>query len=187
MVMVEVELGRFGDKRLAYVGGALLASMQRKRTLCVHRLAKDRNQAIQFGRFLANPAVTVHEMLAPPGRLTSQRAAGRHVLAVMDTTDLRFPTHEASKRGFGRDANDTGPCLFLHPVLAVDAHHGGIVGLVDCAVLNPTEGKVTDRRKRWADDKESRRWLHGAETAGDCLADAGGITMGGGPGSGIDQ
>jgi hypothetical protein len=175
--MVEVELGRFGDKRLAYVGGALLTSMQRKRTLCVHRLAKDRNQAIQFGRFLANPAVTVHEMLATTGRLTSQRAAGRHVLAVMDTTDLRFPTHEASKRGFGRDANDTGPGLFLHPVLAVDADNGGIVGLVDCAVLNRTEGKVTDRRKRWADDKESRRWLQGAETAGDCLAGAEAITM----------
>ena len=56
--MIEGELGQFGDKRLACVGGALLASMRRKRTLCLHRLAENRNQSIQFGGFLANPAVT---------------------------------------------------------------------------------------------------------------------------------
>jgi len=155
--MIEAELGRFGDKRLACVGGALLASMQSKRTFCMHRLAKSRSQTVQFGRFLANPAVTTGEMLATAGRLTNQRAIGRHVLAIMDTTDLRFPTHEASKRGFGRDANDICPGLFLHPVMAVDAGTGGVVGLVDCTVLNRTEGKVTDHKARAADDKESRR------------------------------
>ena len=45
--MSETELGCFGDKRLACVGGALLASVQRKRTPCVNRLAQDRNQAVQ--------------------------------------------------------------------------------------------------------------------------------------------
>lgn len=175
--MVAAGLGRFGDKRLECVGGALLAAMQSKRTMCVHRLARDRNQAIQFGRFLANPAVTAQEMLANAACLTNQRAGGRHVLAIMDTTDLRFATHEASKRGFGRDANDTCPGLFLHPVLAVEAGTGGIIGLVDCAVLNRTAGKVTDHKKRPADDKESYRWLHGAEMAADRLAAAETITM----------
>ncbi len=175
--MIEAELGRFGDKRLGCVGGALLASMQSRRTFCVHRLAKTRAQTVQFGRFLANPAVTTREMLATAARLTSQRSAGRHVLAIMDTTDLRFPTHAASKRGFGRDANDTGPGLFLHPVMAVDAGTGGVIGLVDCTVLNRTEGKVADHKARAADDKESRRWLHSAEIAGDRLAPAAMITM----------
>ena len=110
--MVEAELGRFGDKRLACVGEALLASMQRKRTLCVHRLAEDRNQALQFGRFLANPAVTVHEMLAATGRQTNQRAAGRHVLAIMDTTELHFATHEASKQ-VGVEMARISACSFI--------------------------------------------------------------------------
>lgn len=175
--MVEASLGRFGDKRLECVGGALLAAMQSKRTMCVHRLAKDRNQAVQFGRFLANPAVTAQEMLANAACLTDQRAAGRHVLVLNDTTDLRFATHAASKQGFGRDANDTCPGLFLHPLVAVEAATGGIIGLVNCAVLNRTEGKVTDHKKRPADDKESRRWLHGAEMAADRLGTAASITM----------
>ncbi len=154
--MIGASLGRLGDKRLACVGGALLAAMQRQRTLCVHRLAKDRNQAIQFGRFLANRAVTAHEMLTTAGRLTSQRVAGRHVLAIEDTTELHFPTHEASKRGFGKGGNGEDLGLFLHPVLAVDADNGGVIGLVDCVVLNRTAGKVSDRRGRAADEKESR-------------------------------
>ena len=61
--MIEGEFGCFEDRRLALVGGLFLSAMQRKRTLCVHRLAKDRNQAVQFGRFLANRAVSVAEML----------------------------------------------------------------------------------------------------------------------------
>jgi hypothetical protein len=175
--MLEMTLGRFGDKRLECVGGALLAAMQRKRTLCLHRLAKDRKQARQFSQFLANPAVSSHEMLVTQARRTGHRAIGRHALAIMDTTDLLFPTHEASKHGFGVGSDGKHPGLFLHPVVAVDADHGGIIGLVDCTVMNRTEGKAADRRKRLAEEKESHRWRQGAEIAADCLADAAMITV----------
>ena len=174
--MIEASLGRFGDKRLACVGDGLLAAMQRQRTLCVHRLARDRNQAIQFGRFLANPAVTTLEILATAGRQTGERAAGRHVLAIQDTTELHFPTHAAGKRGFGKGGNGADIGLFLHPVLAVDAADGGVIGLLDCIVLNRTEGKVTDRHIRAAEEKESRRWLEGVETAVDLLATSAQVT-----------
>jgi hypothetical protein len=140
-------------------------------------LAGTRNQTIRFNRFLANAAVTTDEMLATVGRQTAARAGGRHVLAIEDTTELHFATHEASKRGFGTGGNGRDIGLFLHPVLAVDAAHGGVVGLVDCVVLNRTGGKVADRTQRIADDKESRRWLHGAEIAAERLADAARITV----------
>lgn len=174
--MIGESLGRFGDRRLERVGVALLGAMQRQRTLCVHRLAKDRNEALRFGRFLGNRAVSTHEMLATAARQTATRAAGRHLLAIADTTELHFPTHAASKRGFGKGGNGKDLGLFLHPVLAVDAAHGGMVGLVDCAVLNRTGGKVEDRHGRAADQKESRRWLQGVEAAADVLAEAGRIT-----------
>jgi DDE family transposase len=175
--MRAAELGRFGDQRLAAVGTALLGAMQRQRTMCVHRLATDRKQAIQFGRFLANPEVTPEEMMATAGRRTGARAAGRHVLAIEDTTELHFPTHAASKRGFGKGGNGTDIGLFLHAVMAVDAEHAGIVGLVDCLIMNRTGGKVSDRHQRAADEKESRRWLQGAEIAGERLAGAARITV----------
>jgi Transposase DDE domain len=186
--MDEAALGRFGDQRRAAVGAALLNAVQSKRTLCVHRLAESRNQTLQFNNFLSNPAVSSHEMLVTAGRTTNRHAAGRHVLAVMDTTDVLFPTQEANKRGFGPGSDGVHPGLFLHPVLAVDAANGGIIGLVDCIVLNRTQGRVSQaktattkkvktHKQRTADDKESRRWLQASELAGDGLTDADMITM----------
>ncbi len=137
----------------------MAGAMQRQRTLCVHRLAKDRNQAMQFVRFLGNPAVSTPEMLAAAGRQSGERAQGRRVLAIEDTTELHLPTHGASKRGFGMGGNGEDLGLFLHPVLAMDAANGWVIGLVECVVLNRTESKVADRRSRSADAKESRRWL----------------------------
>jgi hypothetical protein len=170
-------LGRFGDARLERVGSALAASMQRNRTMCLHRLAKDRRQARQFGAFLANRWVGTAEMVIHAGRQAGRRVAGRHILTIQDTTELHFATHAASKTGFGTAGNGIDPGLFLHPSLAVDADTGGIIGLADCAIINRTDGRVTDRHARTAEEKESRRWLDGAVTAGDVLSEAAMITM----------
>lgn len=175
--MNEVNLGWFGDTRLECVGGKLLAAMRRQRTMCLRQLGGDREQARRFSRFLANLRVTIHEMLATAGRATGQRVSGRHILAIQDTTELHFPTHGASKRGFGKGGNGEDLGLFLHPVLAVDADNGGIIGLVDCTVMNRIDGKVSDRRGRAADDKESHRWLAGAEAAAHRLSEAAMITV----------
>jgi hypothetical protein len=174
--MQAYSLGRFGDGRLERVGSALVASMQHNRTICLHRLAKDRRQTRQFGTFLANRRVSTNEMVIYAGQQTARRVGGRHILTIQDTTELHFATHTA-KKGFGTAGNGVDPGLFLHPSLAVDADTGGIIGLVDCAIINRTEGKVTDRHKRAADEKESRRWLDGALTAGDLLSEAAMITM----------
>lgn len=175
--MSEGELGGFGDARLRRLGASLLAALQQTPTMCVHALAKDRNQALQFGRFLDNGAVSADEMLVHAGRLTAARATGRHVLAIQDTTELHFEGHEASKRGFGSAGNGRDLGLFIHPTLAVDAASGGGIGLIGAQVLNRTEGKAAPRRDRGADAKESRRWLAGAETAGAMLEDAAMITV----------
>jgi hypothetical protein len=186
--MDEMALGGFGDRRRAELGAELLRAVQSKRTLCIHWLAEDRNRTIRFNNFLANPAVSTHEMLVTAGQKTNRRAASRHVLAVMDTTDVLFPSQPANKRGFGPGSDGVHPGLFLHPVLAVDAANGGVIGLVDCIVLNRTEGRVSQAKtattkklkthqKRAADDKESRGWLQASEIAGDVLTDAATITM----------
>jgi len=173
----EGDLGGFGDLRLRHVGSSLLGALQAHPTVCLRALARDRAQAVQFGRFLANPVVSAGEMLAHAGQVTAGRVAGRHVLAVQDTTELHFSGGTARKRGFGASGNGAGAGLFLHPVLAVDAGHGGIRGLVDAEVLNRTGGKAAPRRGRAADAKESRRWLRGAEAAGSVLEGAGAVTV----------
>src|SRR5664279_1373331 len=175
--MNQPQLGHFGDRRLAATGNALLAAMQRKQTMCLNELAGDSKETRRFNEFLDNEAVTRHEILGHTGKVTAARAAGRHVLAVADTSELNFATHTGRKHGFGTVGNGKDLGVLIHPIVAVDAESGGIIGLVGAEVINRTKGKVVDHRRRPADDKESRRWLAGAETAGDVLAEAAMITM----------
>jgi hypothetical protein len=191
--MAQPQLGRFGDRRLASVGDSLLAAMQKQRTMCLHALAENRSQARQFHRFLDNEAVSTREMLVQAGRRTAERAAGRHVLAITDTSELNYATHTGRKRGFGTVGNGEDLGVLLHPVIAVDAEQGGLIGLVGAEVINRAESQsplaatkkaclkrrlgAETLKRRPADEKESRRWLAGAETAGAVLADAAMITM----------
>jgi hypothetical protein len=175
--MLQDDLGGFGDARLRRVGAKLLDAMCQKPTTCIHALADDRNQELAFGRFLDHSSVSYSEMLTTTGRFTGQRAAGRHVLAIQDTTEFNFPRHADSKHGFGRSGNDRDLGLFLHPTIAVDAVHGGIIGLVGAQVLNRTGTKVDASKPRAIEDKESYRWLLATEEAADVLAGAACITV----------
>lgn len=174
--MHDAQLGRFGDERLAATGNALLGAMQKHRCMCLHVLGENREQTRRFGDFLDNELVSRREMLARAGQLTGQRAAGRHVLAVTDTTELNFARHTASKRGFGTVGNGKDIGVLLHPVVALDAEHGGILGLVGAEVINRGPAQVEDPKTRAADDKESRRWLAAMELAADLLSGAAMIT-----------
>jgi hypothetical protein len=175
--MIQEDLGGFGDARLRRVGARLLQAMSNQPTTCIHALADNRNEALSFGRFLDHPSVSRDEMLTAAARVTGQRAAGRHVLAIQDTTEFNFPGHAASKRGFGRSGNDRDLGLFLHPTLAVDAEHGGMIGLVGARVLNRIEPKPDKAEPRIMEDKESYRWLLAAEQASEVLTGAASITV----------
>jgi hypothetical protein len=140
--MEQPQLGRFGDRRLAATGNDLLNAMQQERTMCLAVLAEERAETLRFITFLDNEAVSRHEMLTHAGQLTARRAAGRRVLAVADTSEFNFATHTGRKVGFGTVGNGKDIGVFMHPIVAVDAESGGIIGLVGAEVINRTQGKV---------------------------------------------
>jgi hypothetical protein len=144
--MEQPQLGRFGDRRLAATGNDLLAAMQQERTMCLAVLAEGRAETLRFTAFLDNEAVSRHEMLTHAGCLTARRAAGRHVLAVADTSEFNFATHTGRKRGFGTVGNGKDIGVFVHPIVAVDAASGGVIGLVGAEVINRTKGKSKTTR-----------------------------------------
>jgi len=67
--------------------------------------------------------------------------------------------------------------LLLHPVLAVEAGTGALLGLVSMRVWNRAQGKLAPRRERATADKESQRWIEGTAEAGMVLGEAASITM----------
>ena len=106
---------------------------------------------MRITRFLHNPKVTLCEMISTARARTWARVAGRHVLAIQDTSALRV-----DEKGLG---------LSFHPVIAVDANEGAVLGLVDNFFLTRKGGERADRKERDFEVKDSRRWLSGAESA----------------------
>lgn len=128
----------------------------------MRRLGGNRAGEMRISRFLRNPAVTPDEMAATArGRLAWQ-GRGRHVLAIQDTTVVR------SAGGGG---------TYLHAVIAVDAEDGALLGLIDGSFWTRTGGARATRRARPRSEKQSRRWLDGAETAAEALPAAAEITV----------
>jgi Transposase DDE domain len=157
--------------------GALLSQrMAEKFVVRLHALACDRAEEVAFGRWLRNEAVTVEELHEHCGKEIADRVAGRHVLAIQDTTELNYQRHARRTRGLGTVGNGTDAGLFLHPTLAIDAENGHCLGLVGAQVYVRHEGAEVDRRKRTIEEKESFRWLQGVETADEVLRDATHVT-----------
>jgi len=119
--------------------------------VCVRTLGGSRRGELRITRFLRNRRVTPQEMFATAAARTARLVAGRHVLAIEDTTTVRDDGKQHS--------------LLLHPTIAVDAVTGALYGLVHAEFLHRHGGKKASRKKRPFADKASRRWLSGAEAA----------------------
>lgn len=128
----------------------------------IRRLGENRAGEMRLTRFLRNPSVTSEEMAKTAGSRIAQRCAGRHILAIQDTTVIR---------------SEGGGGLYLHPVIGVDADDGSLIGLIHSQFLSRTEGNRTSRRSKPVQEKESYRWLEGATKAGQVCASARKITV----------
>jgi hypothetical protein len=131
---------------------------------------------MQFHRLLHNPSVTAAEMSRHAGGLTGQRAAGRHIVVVQDTSELILGSRR-SRQPYGAVAKGNAAGLLLHAALAVEAGTQALLGLVSMQVWNRGKGELAPRRKRATAAKESRRWIESTQQAGEVLAAAASITM----------
>ena len=137
-----------------------------------------RRGEIGFGRFLRNPAVTVQALSEAAGDRTRERVQGRDILAIQDTSEIVLGGPKMRQAGFGPVGRGgfLGGVL-VHPVLAVDAASGELVGLADIAVWNRDKPITMHHSKRPLAQKESQKWLNGARRAGEVLSKASRITV----------
>jgi Transposase DDE domain len=159
-------------------GAALLEGMVVRASCCVRRAADGRrSEIVRYGRFLANEKVTLDALLAGWGEQTAIAAAGRHVLAIQDTSELNFRTTAERRRGLGEIGKGVGRGLLLHAMLALDAENNACLGLVAGEVWT-RQGRVeVPHEKRRPQEKESWRWISTAERAKGVLAAAATVTV----------
>ena len=175
MTGIKYGLGRFGDRRRKR-GANLHAALVARPGPCIRRLGGKRAAEMQFRRLLHNRSVTAAEMSQHAGQRTGERVAGRHVVAVQDTSELALGSRQA-RPGYGPVCEGRAAGLLPHPVLAVEVGTGALLGLVSMQVWNRNSDEPAPRRKRATADKELQRWIDGAKQAGTVLAEAASITM----------
>ena len=151
--------------------------MVARKTVCLRRLGGSRGGELQAGRFFANAKVTAAKIVKGWSDLTGAAAAGRHVLAIQDTTEVKFPTTAQRRRGLGPVKKGNTYGVVAHAMIAVDAESHACLGLVGGDVQT-RDGVVTQHhRDRPLSERESRRWIETAERAKDVLASAAMVTV----------
>ena len=171
-------LGYFGDARRAAIGTELLERVTATGSLVIRKLGATRAGELAIHRFLSAPSVTRQEMVGSLARRTLAATAGRRIVVAQDTTEINFAGREANRRGLGPAGDGVSAGFFMHPLVAIDSETEAVLGLLDAHIwTRDAESEAMPRRKRAIEDKESIRWLRGAERAGDLLTDAASIVV----------
>lgn len=133
---------------------------------------------MRFTRFLRNRSVTAEEMVRYAAAGTAARVAGRDIVVVQDTSELKLGGRRVRDNGYGPvgKGGSLGG-LLLHAGLVLEATSHALLGLVEAKVWNRDEGKAAARRSRVTAAKESQRWLDVTSRAGDVLAVANSVTV----------
>ena len=151
--------------------------MIERRSVCLRQLGGNRATEVRYGRLLRNERVTVQKLIEGVCQGIAERAAGRHVLLIEDTSELNYQAHAARVRGLGSVGNGKDAGLFIHPVLCVDAQDGACLGLAHLHLWQRTKKKAPNYRQLPIEDKESLRWLDSIEQARQRLGDATRMTV----------
>src|SRR5256885_2235508 len=158
-------------------GAMFFRCMVAGRIVCVRQLGDgQRAMEVGFGRFLANSRVTIDRLIEGWSDQTAVAAAGRHVLAIQDTSEINFHTIPGRRRGLGKTKGG-GRGLLLHAMVAIDANSGSCLGLVGGRIWTRRGRVKIAHEKRRSENKESHRWIATAEQAKAVLADATMVTV----------
>ncbi|MDR3507556.1 MAG: IS4 family transposase [Caulobacteraceae bacterium] len=151
--------------------------MVSRQSVCLRRLAGgERGGIVGFSRFLANTRVTVDNLIEGWGLAAGRACAGRHVLAIQDTSEINFTTTPARRRGLGEIGKGNGRGVLLHAMLGVDAETGAVLGLVAGRIWTRAGRVEVSHADRPLTDKESERWLATAQAAKPVLGGAAVVT-----------
>jgi hypothetical protein len=152
--------------------------MVTRASVCVRRVGGGRrSQEVRFGRLLDNSKVTPERLIEGWSEQTTLAVAGRHVLAIQDTSEISFRTTPERRRGLGEIGKGVGRGVLVHAMLAVDADHGSCLGLVAGRIWTRKGRVVIPHDKRALEDRESDRWVCTGIQAKTVLADAAIVTI----------
>jgi hypothetical protein len=148
------------------------------RSVCLRRMAGGVwRQQMRYWRFIANSRVTLDKLIEGWSEQTREAVCGRHVLAIQDTSEIKFSTTQDDRRGLGKVGKGNAFGVLLHAMMSVDADTGACLGLAGGKVWTRKGDVKVPHARRILADKESARWLTTATQAKEVLAPARMITV----------
>jgi hypothetical protein len=167
-----LRIGYFGDMRRERVGATLFEQVFRAGSLVLREVGGDRRGEESANRFLGSHHVTPEEIVQTAGQRTSVACAGRRIVAAQDTTEINFKGRSRRRKGLGPAGDGQSLGFFCHTMIAVDADEDALLGVVHAHIWTRSHKRVTARRSRDLEDKESHRWIEATAIAGDLLSSA---------------
>ena len=172
------ELGYFGDARRAAMGTTLIERVMETGSLVIRKLGCDRAGEVAIHRFLSAPSVTTAEMVETLAARTVAACAGRQIVVAQDTTEINFAGREERRRGLGPAGDGVSAGFFIHPLIAIDCETEAVLGLLGAKIWTRSdEIPAANAAARALEDKESIRWVEGAECAAARLAGAASVVV----------
>jgi hypothetical protein len=148
------------------------------RSVCLRQMAQgDWAANMSFWRFVNNPQVTTDKLIEGWSLQTPTAVSGRHVLAIQDTSEIKFHTQPGRRRGLGKVGKGNARGVLLHAMMAVDADSGVCLGLTGGKVWTRKRKVQTPHEHRDLTNKESARWVTTAGQGSEVLAAARMITV----------
>ena len=160
------------DARLDERGEWLVDRIVETHSLVLKTVGGDRAGEAATNRYLGNDSIDPATILAPVIARTAKAAEGRRVVVAQDTTEVNFAGRARRRKGLGPGGDGVSPGFFIHPQIVIEADEEAVIGIAGTEIWTREEGRTGDHHKRPAEDKESRRWLNGAQTAAPALPDA---------------
>ena len=160
------------------MGTTLIERGMETGSLVIRKLGCDRAGEVAIHRFLSAPSVTTAEMVETLAARTVAACAGRQIVVAQDTTEINFAGREERRRGLGPAGDGVSAGFFIHPLIAIDCETEAVLGLLGAKIWTRSdEIPAANAAARALEDKESIRWVEGAECAAARLAGAASVVV----------
>lgn len=165
-------ISKFVDLRLKKCGALFFTRMIERKTVCIKRLVNGTAEKKRFERWIRHRDVTKERLIQTEQARVSELIAGRHILGIQDTTEINYQAHKGRAHGLGTVGNGLDAGFFMHPLLAMDANNGSIIGCAEVKLWNRTKKAAENYPDLPIEEKESHRWITTATDAREVLSEA---------------
>jgi hypothetical protein len=167
----------FVDLRLKKCGELFFRRIIERKTVIIKQLANGVAEKKRFERWIRHKEVTPARLIDTEKSRVKELTTGRHILGIQDTTEINYESHNGRAHGLGTVGNGKDIGFFMHPLIALDANKGAVIGVAEIEFWNRTKKADEHYEKLPIEEKESYRWITTATRAREVLSEAACVTF----------